>query len=865
MKTLAKIIGVLFLSTASFSATSTIFNSCTGCPDYVGSGGVSVYPATATASFPYGASFSTMAFTGAGNASIYQNGYTGQVVLSTTVPTAGQYAYWTSSVTQIGVPAPSGSGTPGGNPYDIQIDSNGAFGGYDNFQNNGSTITITSISTATQTNVSTITVTADSVSSGITFNYNTSTMTVSQMIANGYVGIGTTTPRAKLEVNGYALFDSSVTVSTMTFSTFAASGGNMSFDGTNFVQNGTTLLENPGSMVSPTTTSSAYLWSTNYSGSYYETLGFGIGPTPSNSNLTASIGSANFCYIGHPCLVLGVWDSSNNRMGGWKKTNNSGGAYGAPQSFDIDAPYGVNALDIGGAVAIGTDWTYNASSAPPNGLLVEGQIISGSSITATAIGVSSITVNNITINGTCSGSGCNGTGNQTITLSGDSSGSGTTAITVTAAANQPNIVTLNSSSVTIVNTNTTNDALSIKQITTGQSGNGIVILSSTTGNLVQLKPNGFTGGGRKIWTGGAFNIDLTSAPSNPDGLVIVSSAADSQAGASLVRLWTKSPNYNDPMLWIQKEAANSGPSIRIDANTQAKIEFYDTSKYVSGSSGAGSFALQSSGGQFTIANRNKGDTSFEHLIDFDPQYAGATTWFGGGDQVINSTAALVFTQFDGTHAVGFAAPATGMTTSTLWRLPLGDANGVFQSNGSGTMSVSPTLAMPITHTSSVTINSNFGVTGAITVAGTLAFTGTNGIIGTTTNNNATAGEVGEYVSSSAVAVSFPATGAYGDVCSIALSAGDWDVTGVAVFHLNGATMTGIGMGISVNAGNSGSGLNEGDTSLNLPPAPTSDESGTLPAVRISLASPGNAYLKFIGAYSSGTPQAWGRISARRVR
>jgi hypothetical protein len=41
------------------------------------------------------------------------------------------------------------------------------------------------------------------------------------------------------------------------------------------------------------------------------------------------------------------------------------------------------------------------------------------------------------------------TGNQSITLSGDSTGSGATAITVTAAANQPNIKTLSASSTTI--------------------------------------------------------------------------------------------------------------------------------------------------------------------------------------------------------------------------------------------------------------------------------------------------------------------------------------------------------------------------------------------------------------------------------
>lgn len=76
----------------------------------------------------------------------------------------------------------------------------------------------------------------------------------------------------------------------------------------------------------------------------------------------------------------------------------------------------------------------------------------GSMIVSGGVGASG---NICSSSGKLTTSGCaNGTltGNQTITLSGDSTGSGATAITVTAAAQQNNIVTLAASSVTVVNT-----------------------------------------------------------------------------------------------------------------------------------------------------------------------------------------------------------------------------------------------------------------------------------------------------------------------------------------------------------------------------------------------------------------------------
>lgn len=67
---------------------------------------------------------------------------------------------------------PSSGGTPAGNPYDVQVDSNGIFGGYDNFQNNGTTVTLNSINAVTQNNVSSQTAT------GVNFNYSGSSVTL---------------------------------------------------------------------------------------------------------------------------------------------------------------------------------------------------------------------------------------------------------------------------------------------------------------------------------------------------------------------------------------------------------------------------------------------------------------------------------------------------------------------------------------------------------------------------------------------------------------------------------------------------------------------------------------------------------------
>jgi len=144
------------------------------------------------------------------------------------------------------------------------------------------------------------------------------------------------------------------------------------------------------------------------------------------------------------------------------------------------------------------------------------------------------------------------------------------------------------------------------------------------------------------------------------------------------------------------------------------------------------------------------------------------------------------------------------------------------------------------------------------------------IRGIATSGNAAAGFVGEYISSSvssASAVSATGTSQWFDVTSISLTAGDWDVSLVHAMILNGSVTTAATSGIGTATGNSSTGLVQGDNRLNFTPSTTStgDVGVSIPSYRVSIASTTTYYLKALYVYSAGTPQSYGRISARRVR
>lgn len=141
------------------------------------------------------------------------------------------------------------------------------------------------------------------------------------------------------------------------------------------------------------------------------------------------------------------------------------------------------------------------------------------------------------------------------------------------------------------------------------------------------------------------------------------------------------------------------------------------------------------------------------------------------------------------------------------------------------------------------------------------------ILGTTTNDSASSGFVGEtMVSDISSATNTGTDGVRGDLTSLALTAGDWIVYGHVLFTLNGATCTAVEAGISSTSGNSTTGTTFGTTRLNGHP-PTSNYDSCIPlnGIRTSIASPTTYYLKYMASFSAGQPQARGHFLALRVR
>jgi len=174
-------------------------------------------------------------------------------------------------------------------------------------------------------------------------------------------------------------------------------------------------------------------------------------------------------------------------------------------------------------------------------------------------------------------------------------------------------------------------------------------------------------------------------------------------------------------------------------------------------------------------------------------------------------------------------------------------SGVLVTNSSGVPSISSTL--PAFITSSITFSPTTG-----------------GIVGTTTNDNAAAGKVGEFVSSIipvASAVTFTAN-SNTNVTSISLTAGDWDVYGYV--YIGTQTAAGTALIGWVNTTNGGSPPDPSlYGSIQLAVGSLGNGCGIMtPLTRISIASPTTVYLNTYYASASNSTGG-GSIQARRVR
>lgn len=218
--------------------------------------------------------------------------------------------------------------------------------------------------------------------------------------------------------------------------------------------------------------------------------------------------------------------------------------------------------------------------------------------------------------------------------------------------------------------------------------------------------------------------------------------------------------------------------------------------------------------------------------------------------------------------IGFVNGVTSSIQTQLNTLTSNQAN--YLPLAGGTMSGS--INMGSNKITSLTSGTNTGEAlawGQSFTAGNIAFSPTTlGIVGTTTNDNVSGGNVGEYVETyNTPANAFPTSGNFGDGTSIILTAGDWDVSAV-ISALLPPNTTEVQFGISTTSGNSGTGLSIGNNSLYITVptgAASGNTGGNLAPYRQSLSGTTTLYLKVKATYTGTTPTYGCRLSARRMR
>ncbi len=229
-------------------------------------------------------------------------------------------------------------------------------------------------------------------------------------------------------------------------------------------------------------------------------------------------------------------------------------------------------------------------------------------------------------------------------------------------------------------------------------------------------------------------------------------------------------------------------------------------------------------GKFTMAGSVSGSQVWQPATTT----SGTITWPGG---------TVDFSATGGTSQVVKQTSAGGIFT--VAQLAASDLSNGTTGTGAAVLTASPTITTP-------------------------------NIVGTATNNNASAGSVGEYVSSGVLAGSAVAltNNTRADVTSISLTAGDWDVTGMVAFTDNAATTVTLVAGwlntVSVTfptvGTDVGSGYQQhyGSWTSNVPTC-------TFGPVRLSLSGTTTVYLGAYSTFAVNTAAAYGLLHARRVR
>lgn len=277
--------------------------------------------------------------------------------------------------------------------------------------------------------------------------------------------------------------------------------------------------------------------------------------------------------------------------------------------------------------------------------------------------------------------------------------------------------------------------------------------------------------------------------------------------------------------------------------------------------GLGSGTFYPTGVSFSTSQSSVGlavPSSAGISMNYSTNTVTATTFSG------NATTATTATNIAG--GAGGSVPYQSAAGTTVL-LANGSAGQVLTSNGT---TLAPTWGAASSGNLTGDVTSvGLATTAAATQANIVTLSKSTGVAvhGSNTNDSAAAGYVGERISSTASATNCPATGNYGDLTSISITAGDWEISAQIAFIDAGGVNSSTKGGVSITTGNASTGLVEGDNLLQtLPPNGTNgDTSITIAGYRVSLSGTTTHYLKYRCVYTGTATQASGRLTAVRVR
>lgn len=130
------------------------------------------------------------------------------------------------------------------------------------------------------------------------------------------------------------------------------------------------------------------------------------------------------------------------------------------------------------------------------------------------------------------------------------------------------------------------------------------------------------------------------------------------------------------------------------------------------------------------------------------------------------------------------------------------------------------------------------------------------------------GQIGEILTASQstnTTTGVAASGSFGSIISLAVTAGVWELSGTAAFNENGAVLT---TALEAAISDSATGLTVSDFDRVVLPnliSSTSDALSPVPTMVVSVNAPTTYYLNSKFYYTAGTPRHRGRLVARRIR